>query len=189
MLPWLAFEKYAKMFYYLSFLRPPPLSGLPGTAVALTPQVSNDLRTEYFPSAVDIFYHWTDETGSVVLTKSSKLTTWRIENAYKTVSAVPPPIPRGVRETRCVLVLTLVAASSDASTIDLCELTIGNAPLPVFSLPITFYAGNNPVKSPVATKQEAVERVFRISNDLERPLLRIREMTSFDLDKVRNHIR
>lgn len=37
------------MYWYLSFLRPPPVSAPLGEAVVITPQVANDLRTEYVP--------------------------------------------------------------------------------------------------------------------------------------------
>lgn len=36
----------AAMFYYLSFLRPPPVSSPVNEQLVLTPQVANDLRTE-----------------------------------------------------------------------------------------------------------------------------------------------
>jgi len=36
------------MYWYLSFLRPPPVSVSKGTkTITITPQVANDLRTEY----------------------------------------------------------------------------------------------------------------------------------------------
>lgn len=35
-----------QMYWYLSFLRPPPVSAALGEPVVITPQVANDLRTE-----------------------------------------------------------------------------------------------------------------------------------------------
>jgi hypothetical protein len=34
------------MYFYLSFLRPPPVSSPVGKPIVFTPQVANDLRTE-----------------------------------------------------------------------------------------------------------------------------------------------
>ena len=164
------------MFYYLSFLRPPPLSTSHSSAVVFTPQLSNDLRTEHFPSAIDIFYCWLDANSGATLTAPSKLTTWRSANAYKELS-IPPPKLRS--DARAVLVLTSSPVGG-AQEIDLCSPSIGNLPLPVFSMPITFSA--RPAKG---AKQESVQRSFRLFDDAEKPPLCIREMTSFDLDKVR----
>ncbi|KAA1475529.1 hypothetical protein DENSPDRAFT_860856 [Dentipellis sp. KUC8613] len=161
------------MYFYLSFLRPPPLQSPLAAPITFTPQVSNDLRTEPYPGAVDIFYFWSIPAGP--LTRPAKLTTWRQANAYKELT-IPPP-PRARDGAQCCLVLTAVA-SPEASVIVLNDIKASAAPLPVLSLPITFQA--RPVGK--AAKQESIERVFRLT-DGEGPLMRIREQTSFDLDK------
>ncbi|KAI0280065.1 hypothetical protein BC826DRAFT_879628, partial [Russula brevipes] len=82
------------MFYYLSFLRTPPHSTLKSSSIVFTPQVSNDLRTEPFPTSVDIFYWWisyTPKNDVSRLSEPTKLTTWRQENAYKPVQIPPSP--------------------------------------------------------------------------------------------------
>ncbi|KAI0050943.1 hypothetical protein FA95DRAFT_1603038 [Auriscalpium vulgare] len=168
------------MYYYLSFLRPPPHTSSPGAPITITPQVSNDLRTEPYPSSLDIFYHWTSASQSTRLTEPTKLTTWRPENAYKALTVPPPPSPskRGARsastDTEACLMLTAHRAP-DAS-IDL-RADVGKHPLPVSSLPVRFTAKSGPGK---AAKQEAIVRAFRVNDGAE---LRVKEMTSFDLDK------
>lgn len=171
------------MFYYLSFLRPPPQINSLKSPISITPQVSNDLRTEPSPSSVDIYYHWVLHTTSglppVALTKPSKLTTWRHTNAYKEL-AIPPPPTRP--DTTCSLVLSCRpnVSGADVSEIVLSHDNIGDVFFPVSSLPIRFTS--KPVAGK-ASKQESIERSFRVL-DGEAPALRIREMTSFDLDKV-----
>ncbi|KAI0028326.1 putative methyltransferase-domain-containing protein [Vararia minispora EC-137] len=157
------------MFYYLSFLRPPPHAS-PHAPITLTPQVSNDLRTESFPGAADIFFHWRDIASDALLTPPAKLTTWRATTAYKPLAVPPPP-----RAVPCVLVLAPTPAPS-ADAVDLRSSDCGRLPLPVRSLPITFGSTKQQNR-----KQEAIERVFVLSS--KQPLLRIRERTSFDLDK------
>lgn len=165
------------MYYYLSFLRPPPSSAVLGASIHLTPQVSNDLRTELYPEPVDIFYNWIDATSGARLSSSVKLTTWRRANAYKEISIPPPPLRKAGRAT---LVLTSTQAPG-ARELDLRSPECGKGPLPVYSAPITFI----PRLSEKASKQESVERVLRLFDSEEKGSLRVKEMTSFDLDKVR----
>ncbi|KAH9987134.1 putative methyltransferase-domain-containing protein [Russula compacta] len=124
------------MFFYISFLRTPPHS------------MSNDLRTEPFPTSVDIFYWWiSSESASCTgprtaqtvarLSEPAKLTTWRQENAYK-VLQIPPPLPLKKKSPTgfdCALVLC-VAPIVTCSIVDLRDPEIGRVPLPVCSLPI-----------------------------------------------------
>ncbi|VDC02987.1 unnamed protein product [Peniophora sp. CBMAI 1063] len=163
------------MFYYISFLRPPPTATVLGAPVAFTPQVSNDLRTENFPGSVDIFYHWIDSTTGSQLSSAVKLTTWREANAYKELTVAPPPLRKPGQAT---LVLTSSQASG-AREIDLRSLKYGKEPLPVYSTPIVFGARS----AGKARKQEAVERRFRLFDSDDGGSLQVREMTSFDLDK------
>src|ERR1700677_166845 len=101
------------MFFYISFLRTPPYSCLPSSPIVFTPQISNDLRTEPFPTSVDIFYWWISHSSqnTIRLSKPTKLTTWRQENAYKPLQIPQPP------GTDCCLVLSSYtsAASSAAN--------------------------------------------------------------------------
>lgn len=180
------------MFFYISFLRTPPHSSLRSSSVVFTPQVSNDLRTEPFPTSVDIFYWWISHSSpqeSIKLSEPAKLTTWRHENAYKPLQ-VPPPSKNvlGSAGTDCCLVLSSspVAASS---IIDLCDPNVGNAPLPVTSLPIRISTqqGKTPAKAS-STKQGAITRTFRLfaaaaAAAATAPLMHIKETVSFDLDK------
>jgi hypothetical protein len=76
------------MFFYFSFLRTPPQSSLQSSSVVFTPQVTIDLRTEPFPTIMDIYCWWISccAPGPQNVTRVSepaKVTTWRRENAYK----------------------------------------------------------------------------------------------------------
>ena len=136
------------MFFYISFLRTPPHLSLQSSSVVFTPQVSNDLRTEHFPTSVDIFYWWisfesassTDPRTAQTVTRLSdpaKLTTWRQENAYKPLQ-IPPPLPLKNKSPTgfdCGLVLC-PAPIVTCSVIDFRDPEIGRVPLPVCSLPI-----------------------------------------------------
>ena len=187
------------MFFYLSFLRTPPHSSLQSSPVVFTPQVSNDLRTELFPTSVDIFYWWISCTPQNVVTRLSeptKLTTWRQENTYKPLQIPPPPAKNAVGSagTDCSLVLS--AAPTDASSvIDLRDPQIGSAPLPVCTLPIRivispqrdgrWHGAAIKTATASATKQEGITRTFRLLSDGDAtPPMRIKETISFDLDKV-----
>jgi hypothetical protein len=184
------------MFFYFSFLRTPPQSGSQSSSVVFTPQVTNDLRTEPYPSSIDIFYWWISYTPQNVtrLSEPAKLTTWRQENAYKPLQ-IPPPSKKligAAAEIDCSLVLT-PAPSVTSSVIDLRDPEIGRVPLPVCSLPIRIsvspqqqqrrdVANTTTTKSP---KQEAITRSFRLFDDDGDaiPLMQIQETISFDLDK------
>lgn len=77
------------MFFYISFLRPPPTSC--SNAVSITPQIANDLRTELMDGVQDIYYSWLSvATGQE--TKPMKLTTWRGQSsAYKEINRKSRP--------------------------------------------------------------------------------------------------
>jgi len=192
------------MFFYISFLRPPPIQSPPTNQIHILPQISNDLRTEPYQSTQDIYYSWvgplrdpissekTIPTTTAAVKKATKLTTYRRSSAFKEVP-VPPPI--GVREgQQWQLVL---ACSPDAAVnplIDLCDGGIGSGvPFPVISVPILFSSRGQGRKG-VSRKQERIQRVYRISSEggggdemegANPRGLRITEQTSFDLDKVR----
>ncbi|KAG5643258.1 hypothetical protein DXG03_001268 [Asterophora parasitica] len=178
------------MFFYVSFLRPPPLQSVTFGSLLITPQIANDLRTELFDGTADIFYSWQQSGGFArnsthreVATKPIKLTTWREATAYK---EIPVPLPPGAKDGQewRLLLSTRMAPNVDAfSSIDLCTLDVGAAPFPVVSMPIQF----GPRASRKGPKQEQVERVYRlrpkVGEDIAGVALRITEQTSFDLDK------
>ncbi|KAK1222138.1 hypothetical protein PQX77_015066 [Marasmius sp. AFHP31] len=180
------------MFFYISFLRPPPLQNPPSSPVRITPQIANDLRTEPFVGSQDIYFSWSPTNSTQTSTKPTKLTTWRQENAYKEIM-VPPP-PRVQEGQKCMLTLSSTAdvdGNSRSLWIDLeHKESIGRHPFSVISMPITFtkFAGKN------AGKQEQIERDYRFSRrepsgdeggELVKAeaAMRITEQTSFDLDK------
>ncbi|TFY53332.1 hypothetical protein EVJ58_g9509 [Rhodofomes roseus] len=177
------------MFFYLSFLRPPPSQALPSDSVSITPQVANDLRTELLGNAQDIYYAWClpppphAKPGQLpAITKPQKLTTWRQGSAYKELSVPTPP---GIREGQsCCLVLT-THAQGYPHLINLGSTDVGQRPYPVMSMPILFCSKNSKGKSPAySEKQEHVERIYRIPlNSSEQVFMRVKEQTSFDLDK------
>jgi protein N-lysine methyltransferase METTL21D len=172
------------MYYYLSFLRPPPTSSAPNTngssTISITPQIANDLRTEFLTSTQDIYYRWLRSSPApITASPPVKLTTWRGEaSAYKTISVI---LPQGVRENDSWR-LVLTTSPSDPGVI-----TLGTAnapqkallPYPVASLPISFTSRSNDI-----IKQEQVERRYAIYLDTAPMMMVIREHTSFDLDKV-----
>ena len=198
------------MFFYFSFLRTPPQSSLQSSSLAFTPQVTNDLRTEPFPTSVDIYYWWissyapgpepqnvttTTTTTTSRLSEPTKLTTWRQENAYKTLQ-IPPPLSKKLigagaaaagsgSGIDCSLVLA-PAPNVASSVIDLRDPEIGRVPLPVCSLPIRISispqqqrqrqrrdgggggGGGGVAVGTSATKsskQEAIIRTFRIFDE------------------------
>jgi hypothetical protein len=173
------------MFFYISFLRTPPHSCLRSSPVVFTPQISNDLRTEPFPTSVDIFYWWISHSpqNTIRLPKPTKLTTWRQENAYKPLQVPPPP------GTDCCLVLSSSPIAT-SSIINLCDPNVGRAPLPVASLPVTLSTQQGKALAKVSPKQEAITRTFCLfSEDVAgaAPLMHVKETVSFDLDKLRRN--
>lgn len=174
------------MFYYLSFLRPPPTQVPLGLGFSITPQIANDLRTELFPEVQDIYYAWSPtqshastSTIPTIITKPTKLTTWRIGNAYREVR-IPPP--QGVKDGQAYRLVLTSQAQGFPHIVNLGGPSIGSRPFPVISMPIVF---SSPNKLQAAGKQEQVERIYRISTGSEQQaFLAIMEKTSFDLDKV-----
>ncbi|KAJ7668331.1 putative methyltransferase-domain-containing protein, partial [Mycena rosella] len=158
------------MFFYISFLRPPPTSC--ANTLSITPQIANDLRTELFePDGVqDIYYSWLSlATGAE--TKPVKLTTWRGEaSAYK---EIPVPLPRSAANGAWRLVLGSSPMSSGVRLDAESPLPLG-----VMSMPILL---GKPQSSKVKAKlQDQIERVYSFGEDKR---VRITEQTSFDLDK------
>ncbi|KAF7308517.1 hypothetical protein HMN09_00700800 [Mycena chlorophos] len=154
------------MFFYISFLRPPPTSC--SASLSITPQVANDLRTEFHESGpLDIYYSWLSvKTGEQ--TRPAKLTTWRGQaSAYK---EIPVPLPRGAAAGLWRLVL-------GASSIALDAENIGDKPFGVMSMPIQLGAGQS--NKGKAKLQDQIERVYTFGEKRSR----ITEQTSFDLDK------
>ncbi|KAF9266770.1 hypothetical protein L218DRAFT_996333 [Marasmius fiardii PR-910] len=175
------------MFFYISFLRPPPLQTLPSSQIRITPQIANDLRTEPFEGSHDIYFSWSpanDDPHSLQTTKPTKLTIWRQENAYKEITVPLPPNVREGQKWRLVL-----SPTSDPRElwIDLqSKEALGKQPFSAISKPILFtkFAGKS------SGKQEQIERAYRFSPTLDSQdggsgevTLRITEQTSFDLDK------
>ena len=178
------------MFFYLSFLRPPPLQTPPYGTISITPQISNDLRTEPFEGSQDLYFSWSLQTQPHSTTKPLKLTTWRPSTAYK---EIPVPVFTGVCQGQSWhLILTGTAQSHSHSrphTIDLSSEEIGKfLPFPVISMPVLFTARGTKNVS----KQEKVERMYLLplngagdsGFDVGMASLRFTEQTSFDLDKV-----
>ncbi|TFK52015.1 hypothetical protein OE88DRAFT_1602605, partial [Heliocybe sulcata] len=173
------------MFFYLSFLRPPPVQ-VPSGPVSITPQISNDLRTELCEGVQDIFYSWcpvsnakSESTYPKGLSgiRPMKLTTWRSDSAYKELSVPPPP---GIRDGQTWR-LMLTAQAQGGPVISLNNERLGSSIFPVLSMPILFSARSIREKS----KQEQIERIYRFSvpSQIEQAVMVIREQTSFDLDK------
>lgn len=198
------------MFYYLSFLRPPPSLVSISAAVSITPQIANDLRTEHFEGTADIFYSWTnspDFSPSNFATKPIKLTTWRgASSAYKEITVPLPPrardgdswtlilsspallVPNSRKETMNPQQIQAISLASN--TPENSGEGLGSTPFPVWSMPISFTS-----RSVKAGKQEKIKRVYILptgteneSRERQGSLLKVTEQTSFDLDKVRMYM-
>ncbi|KAF9526113.1 putative methyltransferase-domain-containing protein [Crepidotus variabilis] len=195
------------MFYYITFLRPPPTHANLHQSILITPQISNDLRTETFPDSQDLFYSWVQvlrvqnaESPLRLTTKPQKLTTWRNSSAYK---AIPVQPPREVKEGQFWRLVLMSEGKSATKTqpeaIDLRQIA-GNLeeterckkPLSVWSMLVLFTAkAGGSGKGGGAGKQEHVERLYLLpghessseTTDTSLVELRLVEQTSFDLDK------
>ncbi|KAF9054605.1 putative methyltransferase-domain-containing protein [Panaeolus papilionaceus] len=186
------------MFYYISFLRPPPSQAATYGALSITPQISNDLRTEPFEGSQEIFYSWTvypapnaHHTATAITTKPVKLTTYRSATAYKEIPVqIPPGIRDGQRARLTLMGNAQAAGRTRPDCIDLSEDDIGKIPFPVSSTPILF-SGRGAKGAP---KQEMIERTYLTpwtlpseggSSDDKGVMapLKFMESTSFDLDK------
>ena len=167
------------MYYYISFLRPPPLHAALSQPISVIPQVANDLRTEPYPDAVEIYYSWRPTSSSLSPSSPSKLTTWRQSSAYKEIIVPSPPGLRNGQSWR----LSLTPGLRVSQRIDLSSQELGQTPLPVVSMPILFDSRHGK-----SGKQEQIERVYSLpgGSPEELPSFTITEQTSFDLDKVRS---
>jgi len=172
-----------RMFYYISFLRPPPPSSAPGS-ISFTPQIANDLRTELFPGTQDIYYTWLSSTDSIEdgRLKPRKLTTWSQAVAYKEISIALPP---NARPGQFWKLLLSPSPSTRNAFVSLGKAhSTGREPFPVISMPIRI----TPKLEKSPAKQTQIERTYRVSlngpGDLH---CLLREQTSFDLDKVSSH--
>ena len=177
------------MFFYLTFLRPPPREAPPRGTITITPQIANDLRTELFPNELDVYYTWLPALGhspSVPALTPKKLTTWRTKNVYKEVTV---PLPEHTEVDQCwQLALTTQRPGSGDSqqpcNINLDGEDVGSSPFVVMSMPIKI-VGHHTV-SP--RRQNQIQREFRFLTGQEPSLvtniLTIKEELSYDLDKV-----
>ncbi|KAF8629105.1 hypothetical protein AX15_003590 [Amanita polypyramis BW_CC] len=193
------------MFYYISFLRPPPSQVQLSRPISLTPQIANDLRTEYYANEKDMFYSWhqipiTSNQASTQ-TKPKKLTIWRQSTAWKEIHVPPPLDARDGQLWR----LVLSCSGRPSGTIELGSDELGSTPFPVSSMSIRFL---HKMPKSAVPKQEKIERVYTFplppreggngsstplegalgasikSPDRPRAVIKVMEQTSFDLDKV-----
>lgn len=197
---WLSGTISLKMFFYLSFLKPPPLVSALSSPIYITPQIANDLRTELFPSSQDIFFSWSQVAHNASspatlssTTRPTKLTTWHPEkSAYKEISVPLPPNLRSGQQWRLIL------SASDLPTHEVYTVnfreqnsfsqglkwggTFGSMPFSVVSMPILFQPSTNKK----GAKQEQIERFYDLGLPLESSLalMKVTEQTSYDLDKV-----
>lgn len=154
------------MFYYISFLRPPPTASSTHTSLLITPQIANDLRTETCPNAHDIYYSWLPSAGL----KPQKLTSWNPKNPYPKPVPVPLPSPLVLGKT-----YTLALSCNGSPVVPLTNVSANPLPFPVLSKPVRFYQGREEIK-----KQEQIDRIYTL---VEKDRIIVSEQTSFDLDK------
>ncbi|KAL5492426.1 hypothetical protein ACEPAI_3873 [Sanghuangporus weigelae] len=182
------------MFYYLHLTRPPPEQASPYQPLLITPNIANDLRTE-FPSpgpgtegGIDIFYAWVKcidgdaqkQRTLGPMTQPLKLMTWN-GNSYKEVQVFPPKEAAGSDTSRWSLLLCTRSSSPGnpyITSIDLSAGDFGNHIFPILSAPVHFVSGsrtgtgrsNNqkiePTESRKNTKQVRNERLFKLPSPL-----------------------
>lgn len=175
------------MFFFISFLRPPPYQVSPGQSISITPQIANDLRIELFSQSQDVYYSWqpvptagTPQGHPLTAPRPVKLTTWREGTAYREVS-VPPP--SGVREGAKYCLILTAHNQGYPYIVNLASTATGERPLPVLSMPILFSSRR---AASDHSKQEQVQRIYRVLTPAQEQIfLTVKEQTSFDLDKVR----
>ncbi|KAI0741358.1 putative methyltransferase-domain-containing protein [Daedaleopsis nitida] len=145
--------------------------------------LANDLRTEDFTGEEVIYYSWSSAGPDAQLepypsiSPPQKLTTWRPGN-FKEFSVPLPPRARDGQSYRLVLT---TRQHTRAHILNLAARDVGERPLPVMSMPILLTAQARPG---YAEKQQAIERVYRVPLGSGKDgFLRVREQTSFDLDK------
>lgn len=188
------------MFYYLHLTRPPPEQANSTQPLFITPNIANDLRTEYpSPGAggIDIFYAWVkciESTGDAKkralgpMTAPQKLVNWT-GNTYKEVQVFPPK-DAALQGARWQLLLCTRPAEMRmyVASVDLSAATFGEHVIPILSAPVLF-SPRNP-KEQNDRKQVRNERVFKLPSPLfgasSASPLRITEYLSYDLDKVRS---
>ncbi|KAL5536890.1 hypothetical protein ACEPAF_713 [Sanghuangporus sanghuang] len=147
------------MFYYLHLTRPPPEQASPNRPLLITPNIANDLRTE-FPSpgkgGIDIFYAWVkcidsdagkQRTPLGPMTQPQKLMTWS-GNSYKEVQVFPPKeaaaaLKDGSDASRWSLLLCTRSSSPGIgnryiTSIDLFAEHFGSYIFPILSAPVRF---------------------------------------------------
>ena len=185
------------MFYYISFLRPPPVqaSTTPSEHILIMPQISNDLRTEYLEDPIDIYYAWSlhaPHPTSPLITKPAKLTSWRTSTAYKEIPVPRPPHLDGQNrwsdsEGPSWRLILSCGTTQNNQVVVLGENL--NTPFAVMSMPVNFPRrhGRGNKNTLKGTKQERIARSYTLRPPLQdRPIVfDIMEQTSFDLDKVR----
>ncbi|KIY52967.1 hypothetical protein FISHEDRAFT_69426 [Fistulina hepatica ATCC 64428] len=173
------------MFYYLSFLRPPPLSAslsistkgkAAASSIIIIPQIANDLRTEYYDGPpLDIMYQWIRASSADALkTSPTKLTSYRAETMYKEIII---PLPKQAKEGDEWILMLSAASDTTGEPSGIVDLSarVHPVPLPVYSMPIQITRSFSP------SKQEKLMRQYIIPS---RPCcIRVMEQTSFDLDK------
>ncbi|CDO69672.1 hypothetical protein BN946_scf184851.g60 [Trametes cinnabarina] len=172
------------MFFYISFLRPPATHSNPSGSITITPQVANDLRTEPFDGAQDIYYSWSPVNPArpepyPSITIPQKLTVWRQSSAYKEIRV---PLPQGLQDGQSYRLVLTAHGQGRPHIINLAAHDLGARPFPVLSMPILFSSRGRAAHA--GEKQEQIERVYRLPLHAgENGFLTVREQTSFDLDK------
>ncbi|KAG8948465.1 hypothetical protein FRC04_009673 [Tulasnella sp. 424] len=187
------------MFFYLSFLRPPPRTvSANAKDVLITPQIANDLRTETFEGYADIWCCWILDSGTGDMRQPArKLTAWKgSSSSYK---AIPVELPAGRKAGQSWrLALWVPDPTSTSLPGDIIDLSpsLGSASFGASILPVT----SSPIKLEQGGKKEGPkqERIWRsyalptlpsadtaemTSERTGRALITIVEQTSFDLDK------
>ncbi|KAL5513207.1 hypothetical protein ACEPAH_3605 [Sanghuangporus vaninii] len=183
------------MFYYLHLTRPPPEQTSPYQPLLITPNIANDLRTE-FPApgkgGIDIFYAWVKCIDSDArkqrtlgpMTQPQKVMTWS-GNSYKEVQVFPPKeaavaLKDGSDTSRWSLLLCTRSSSPGSpyiTSIDLSAENFGSCIFPILSAPVHFASdsrasagrSSNQKVEPIErknTKQGRNERVFKLPSPL-----------------------
>lgn len=191
-----------KMYYYIHFVRPPPLQCLPSKPMTISVSIMNDLRTESLRGEKDIFYAWVKSSNPTdderprslgAMTPPLKLTTWSEANAYKELLIFPPKDTREGDYWKLLLCTKPADAARYLTSVDMSGNTFGTSPFPVLSMPVQFtyrHQGDSSAgrlqKTISNTKQVQNERIIKLPVLWNTPVspLRVLEHISYDLDKV-----
>lgn len=177
------------MFYYLSFLHPPPSEAT--DSIEIIPLITTDRNRNIYNGTRDIFYAWMLSSSShLVTTTPVKLASPRGELVQKkrkktgeetTQKAISVPLPLDAQPGQSWR-LILMAKLSQSEILLGSTSSIGREPFPVISMPIQVVSKLS--KSAGKREECDAERVYV----LPEYTFTMRERISFSMETVRGRV-